>query len=98
MYVTISNLAEADIEAITDFIARDNPLRAVSYAKELWRLCLALADTPFRFAQLQNYEAFGYRRRIFESYSIIYRIEGEEVTIVRIISSYMDVDVALGRH
>lgn len=98
MHVTVSHLAEADIETITDFIAADNPIRALSFAKELLKACLDLADIPFRFAQLEDYEALGYRRRIYERYSIIYQVNGAEVVIVRIISSAMDVDSALGQN
>jgi len=96
MRVTVSFLAEADIEAIADYIAQDNPTRAATFARELWSACLSLADAPYRFARLENYEARGYRRRPYESYAIIYRIDDEGILIVRVLSSSMDIDAALG--
>ena len=96
MRVTISGLAEADIEAIADFIAEDNPPRAGSFARELWDACMGLGDAPFRFAQLEDFENRGYRRRIHGRYSIIYRIADEEVLVVRVFSSLMDIREVLG--
>lgn len=98
MDVIVSDLAAADIEAIADFIAQDNPLRAGSFARELRESCLGLADAPFRFAQLENYAHRGYRRRIHGRYAIVYRIDGTEIIVVRVLSSLMDVDEALDEH
>ncbi|WP_407647929.1 type II toxin-antitoxin system RelE/ParE family toxin [Cereibacter azotoformans] len=38
--------AEADLETIGDYIARDNPVRALSFLRELYQLCLDIADMP----------------------------------------------------
>ncbi|MGV3576939.1 MAG: type II toxin-antitoxin system RelE/ParE family toxin [Devosia sp.] len=96
MRVNISGLAEADIEAIADFIAEDNPTRAGSFARELWDACMGLGDTPFRFAQLEDFESRGYRRCIHGRYSIIYRVADDEVLVVRVFSSLMDIRAVLG--
>lgn len=98
MRVNISELAEADIEAVADFIAKDNPVRAGSFARELWEACLGLSDAPFRFAQLESFENRGYRRRIHGRYSIIYRVEADEVLVVRIFSSLADIKAVLGEN
>lgn len=37
MKLGISPLAEQDMEAIGDYIAQDNPVRAVSFTEELYR-------------------------------------------------------------
>lgn len=42
----ISPLAEQDIEAIGDYIAQDNPVRAVSFIEELYQQCLLIAESP----------------------------------------------------
>ncbi|KRA98143.1 hypothetical protein ASD83_13920 [Devosia sp. Root685] len=98
MRVNISGLAEADIEAIADFIAEDNPMRAGSFARELWDACVGLGDAPFRFAQLEDYENRGYRRRVYGRYSIIYRVDGDEVLVVRVFSSLLDIRAVLGEN
>lgn len=95
MQVIVSDLAAADIEAIADFIALDNPQRAASFARELGEACLGLADGPFRFAQLEDYAHRRYRRRIHGRYAIIYRVDGDDVIIVRVLSSLMEMHEAL---
>ena len=60
MRVIVSDRAEADIEAIIDFIAEDNPARAASFARELLSACRDLTERPFRFAALRNFEHRGY--------------------------------------
>lgn len=44
MKVVITAEAEADLEAIGDYIARDNPARVLSYVRKLYQLCLDIAD------------------------------------------------------
>ena len=46
MKVQITAEAEADLEVIGDYIARDNPVRTLSLIRELYQLCLDIADTP----------------------------------------------------
>ena len=40
MKVEITSAAEADLEGIADYIARDNSVRAVSFVRELYERCL----------------------------------------------------------
>ncbi len=46
MKLTISPLAEQDIEAIGDYIAQDNPVRAVSFTEELYQQCRLIGESP----------------------------------------------------
>lgn len=46
MKVLITADAEADLEAIGDYIVRDNPVRTLSFMRELYQLCLEIADMP----------------------------------------------------
>ena len=43
--------AEADVEDIADYIARDNTERAFSFVVELRRHCRALVKFPHRFGR-----------------------------------------------
>lgn len=54
-----------------------------------------LAEEPFRFAQMEAYAHRGYRRRIHCRYTVIYRIDETEIIIVRVLSSFVDMDEAL---
>ena len=38
--------AEADLESIGDYIAKDNPLRAVTFIQEVRKRCYDIAKTP----------------------------------------------------
>jgi toxin ParE1/3/4 len=49
MRVTLSRLAERDLEAIGDYIAADNPPRAQSFIAELRTQCAAIAKAPLAY-------------------------------------------------
>ena len=49
MKLVFSTAAEADLEAIGDYIALENPLRAVSYIREIRGKCMELREMPRRF-------------------------------------------------
>lgn len=65
--------AEADLEAIADYIARDNPVRAVSFIAELREICRSLAAMPLAFPLVPRYADHGIRHRPHGQYQIFYR-------------------------
>lgn len=71
MIVRILPDAEADLEAIGDYIARDNPQRALSFIKELRDKCKSLADVPLAFPLVPRYEHMGVRHRAHGNYQIL---------------------------
>lgn len=85
MIVHLTAEAEFDLEAIGDFIARDNPSRALSFLRELREKCLSLADMPERFPLVPRYETAGVRRRVHGDYLIFYRVEVGKVLILHIL-------------
>jgi plasmid stabilization system protein ParE len=46
MHVHFTDEAEADLEDIADYIAIDNPKRAVSFAEELRERAILLGNSP----------------------------------------------------
>ncbi|MCC5862845.1 MAG: type II toxin-antitoxin system RelE/ParE family toxin [Gammaproteobacteria bacterium] len=46
MRLTLTPLAEQDLEAIGDYIAGDNPIPAVSFIRELRDQCHRIAANP----------------------------------------------------
>ncbi|SAL07921.1 plasmid stabilization system protein [Caballeronia arationis] len=56
MIVRILPAAEAELEAIGDYIARDNPRRALSFVRELHDKCMSLADMPLAYPLVPRYE------------------------------------------
>jgi|TARA_R110000822_G_scaffold209083_7_gene344947 toxin ParE1/3/4 len=77
--------AEADIESIGDFIARENPQRALTYVRELRKTCLSLGDAPLAFPLVPRYEAHGVRRRVHGNYLIFYRTETGRVVVIHVL-------------
>ncbi len=75
--VRLTPLAEAELEAIADYIARDNPRRALSFVQELRDWCLSLADMPLAFPLVPRYEDRGIRHRVHGNYQIFYRVVGD---------------------
>ncbi len=90
MNVRISAEAERDLESIGDWIARDNPARAVAFIRELSGKCLDLAEFPERFPLLAGYEEQALRYRVHGNYLIFYRVEGEEVIVIHILHGAMN--------
>lgn len=90
MIVEFSDEAEGDLEQIADYIAKDNPRRALSFVQELRGKCEALAATPKGFPLVPRYEQHRIRRRVHGSYLIFYRVEDEHVVIVHVLHGAMD--------
>jgi len=90
MRVEISAEAQQDLEAIGDHIARANPVRALSFLRELRAKCLALGDMPRRFPLVDRYERLGIRRSVHGNYLIFYRVEPERVVVLHILHGAMD--------
>ena len=61
MIVRIAREAEADLEAIGDWIAEDSPLRAATFVAELREACMTLAQVPEGYALVPRYEHSGVR-------------------------------------
>lgn len=75
--VRLTPLAEAELEAIADYIARDNPRRALSFVQELRDRRLSLAYMPLAFPLVPRYEDRGIRHRVHGNYQIFYRVLGD---------------------
>jgi plasmid stabilization system protein ParE len=95
MIVELTSAAEADLEAIGDYIARDNPGRAASFVRELYHSCLSIAEMPEAWPIVPRYEHHGIRRRVHGRYLIFYRIGEMRITILHILSGAMDVEAIL---
>jgi toxin ParE1/3/4 len=83
--VRILPAAEAELEAIGDYIARDNPRRALSFVRELRDKCLDLADMALAFPVVPRYEDCGVRHRVHGNYQIFYRIVGQPAERIDVI-------------
>lgn len=95
MIVEVTAAAEADLEAIGDYIARGNPGRAASFVRELHQLCLEIAEMPESWPVVPRYEHHGVRRRVHGRYLIFYRIGPDRVIVLHIVNGAMDFEPLL---
>ncbi|WP_342152104.1 type II toxin-antitoxin system RelE/ParE family toxin [Methylorubrum sp. SB2] len=92
MKVVFSEAALADLEAIGDYIARDNPRRAVSFVDELVACAERIADAPEGFPLIERDRRRGIRKRVHKSYLIFYRVRGDEIEILHVLNGAQDWD------
>lgn len=90
MILEFSYEAENDLEQIADYIARDNPQRALSFIRELRSKCEDLVDNPNGYSLVPRYEHHGIRRRVHGNYLIFYRVESTKVVIVHLLHGATD--------
>lgn len=90
MKLGISPLAEQDIESIGDYIAQDNPVRAVSFTEELYQQCLLIAESPVIYKERpelgQSVITCAYGR-----YLIVFRVLDTEVRVERLLHGSRDI-------
>jgi len=88
--VRLADEAEADLEAIGDRIAEDDPTRAASFVREVRERCIGLGRFPKRFPLVPRYEQRGVRHFAHGNYLIFYRVEAEAVTVIHDLQGAMD--------
>lgn len=84
MRVIWSPEAEIDLDQVGDYIAMGNPTRAATFVREIITAGEAIGDMPRAFALVPRLEHRGIRHRVHGRYLILYRVEGEEVEILRV--------------
>jgi len=95
MILEFTSEAESDLEQIADYIAKDNPRRALSFVRELRSKCEDLVNSPNGFALVPRYEHHGIRRRVHGNYLIFYRAENAKVVIVHVLHGATDYSALL---
>jgi toxin ParE1/3/4 len=93
MIVRLLPAAEAELEAIGDYIALDSPARAVAFVRELREKCMSLASMPLLFPLVPRYEDRGVRHRVHGNYQIFYRVMGqpaERIDVIHILHGARD--------
>ncbi|MBT0731150.1 type II toxin-antitoxin system RelE/ParE family toxin [Rosenbergiella nectarea] len=90
MRLGISPQAEQDIEAIGDYIAQDNPVRALSFTEELYQQCLLIAESPVIYRERpelgQSIRSCAYGR-----YLNVFSVLDTEVRIERLLHGSRDI-------
>jgi toxin ParE1/3/4 len=84
MQVEFSSFVEGDLDAIADYIAQDNPTRAVSFLREIGAQIHTIGQNPLLY-QLRPEIGEGARLAIVGRYVILFRIMSETVRIERVV-------------
>lgn len=82
MECIFTSRAEDDLEAIGDWIATDNPSRAVSFIQELRTRCIKIGQLPSAFVVVDEIDGLPVRKARFGNYRIYYIWPGEADTVV----------------
>jgi plasmid stabilization system protein ParE len=90
MKLGISPLAEHDLEAIGDWIAKDNPVRALSFTEELYQQCLLIAESPVIYRERPGLGQ-GVRSCAYGRYLVLFRVLDTEVRVERILHGSRDI-------
>lgn len=90
MIVRLAAEAETDLERIGDYIARDNPARALTFVGELRAACIGLGDFPERFPVLPRYADARIRYRAHGNYLVFYRVAADCVTVLHVLHGATD--------
>ena len=89
MQVELSRDAVEDLADIAVYIAKDSPIRAVTFTDELTDKARSLALAPLKGARRDNLFP-GLRVLPYGNYNIYYRVKSEMLIVVRIMNSALD--------
>lgn len=95
MRLFFSPLAEQDLEDIADYIATDNPIRALSFLQELREHCHRISANPQGY-RLRPEFGDGIRSCAHGRYAIFFTSGADEVTIVRVLHGARDFPSVFG--
>lgn len=84
MRLVLSRFVESDVDAIAEFIAEDNPQRAVFVVREIWRKILKIGEQPLLY-QLRPEVGSGARLAVVGRNVILFRVVDDVVRIERVV-------------
>lgn len=84
MRVELSRFVQTDIEEIGDWIAEDNPRRAVTFVQEIRDAFRRIGEGPLLF-QLRPDIGEDARLAVVGRYVILFRVDGDVVRIERVV-------------
>jgi len=87
--------ALADLAAIGDYIAEDNPDRALTFVAELETKAARVAERPLSFPARDDISP-GLRAALHGRYLILFRDLPDEVRVVRVIHGARDIGRVFG--
>lgn len=85
-----SERARRDLREIAAWISKDRPLAAQKIAVGLRVACAMLAKQPYAYQFAEGREDKGVRRAPYSRYLVLYRVEADHISIVRILDGARD--------
>ncbi len=95
MKLVLSTAAVVDLEAIGDWIALDNPKRALEFVQELRSACLSLVEFPESYPLVPRYEVQNIRRKVHGNYLIFYCAGADTFEIINVLHGAQDYEALL---
>ncbi|QBD75173.1 type II toxin-antitoxin system RelE/ParE family toxin [Ktedonosporobacter rubrisoli] len=92
MFCIFTAQAETDLESIADYIALDNPARALSFVQEIRERCRHIAHAPRGYPLAPEYGE-DIRKLPFGNYLILYTLQADDIVILHIPHSARDLPV-----
>jgi toxin ParE1/3/4 len=74
-----------DVDSIASYISRDSTVHASAVVTKIIRVSRTLRQFPFAGRVVPEFEDGSLRERFVYSYRIIYRVEGQTVTVAAVI-------------
>jgi toxin ParE1/3/4 len=87
----ITRRAQADLDEIADYVAENNPKRAITFTREIIGHCHRLGNTPHVGRSRPNLGP-GIRSIPHGRYMIFYRMVDSDVQILRVLHSARDIE------
>lgn len=94
MLLSITPLAAQDLEEIGDYIAQDNPSRAVEFISELHAQCEVIRRNPEGYRQRPEFSKI-LRSCAHGNYVIFFESDEFEVVIIRVLHGGRDISVLI---
>lgn len=85
MKLVITQAADAELEAIGDWIAQEDPESALRFVRSLVSRAHAIARFPSAYPVVETYQHRGIRRCVHGKYLIVYRVSGDVVEILHFV-------------
>ena len=83
-FITWTETALKDIDAIAEFIALDSPFSASKFVNKLFAATIKLEKYPEIGRTVPELPGYTYREILLKKYRIIYRINNDDVFIISV--------------
>jgi plasmid stabilization system protein ParE len=95
MKLVFAAAAKADLLQIGDRIAKDSPVRSLSFVDDLEQRCQRLTSMPETYQLIPGFEDRGVRRVPHGNYLIFYRVIEDAIEVLHVLHGARDYEAIL---